>query len=183
MGRPNSCGSAGRGPSRRALVLAGCPVRIQRASRPWPGPPAWSDQAPPSARRTRPQDVPVPEAWPTGRLRSGQTSTRSISRRRAASSSFSRASRRAAPEFTSRTCRAIVQPRRDSIRPHRPVLHCQSLLIIVVTRAYSPTRNIFGRFRAWPKTLSVAFGEARLAAISECHLTMAACFPARQDSS
>jgi hypothetical protein len=38
-----------------------------------------------------------------------QTSTTSISRRRAASSSFSRASRLAAPEFTSRTCRAIVQ--------------------------------------------------------------------------
>jgi len=41
-----------------------------------------------------------------------QTNTRSISRRRAAYSSFSRASRRAAPGFTSRTCMAIVQPRR-----------------------------------------------------------------------
>ena len=40
------------------------------------------------------------------------TSTTSISRRRAASSSFSRASRFAAPEFTSRTCMAMVQPRR-----------------------------------------------------------------------
>jgi hypothetical protein len=37
-------------------------------------------------------------------------STTSISRRRAASRSFSRASRRAAPEFTSRICMATVQP-------------------------------------------------------------------------
>jgi hypothetical protein len=40
------------------------------------------------------------------------TSTTSISRRRAASSSFSRASRFAAPEPTSRTFTAMVQPRR-----------------------------------------------------------------------
>jgi hypothetical protein len=46
-----------------------------------------------------------------------QTSTTSIPRRRAASSSFSRASRRAAPEFTSRTCRAIAQPRRVAYSP------------------------------------------------------------------
>ncbi|HTS26507.1 MAG TPA: hypothetical protein VMH81_11580 [Bryobacteraceae bacterium] len=43
---------------------------------------------------------------------SRHTSTTSISRRRAASISFSRASRRAAPEFTSRTCMAMVPPRR-----------------------------------------------------------------------
>jgi len=43
---------------------------------------------------------------------SRQTSTRSISRRRAASSTFSRASRLVAPEPTSRTCMAMVQPRR-----------------------------------------------------------------------
>ncbi len=42
---------------------------------------------------------------------SRHTSTKSISRR-AASSSLSRASRRAAPEFTPRTYMAIVQPRR-----------------------------------------------------------------------
>jgi hypothetical protein len=40
------------------------------------------------------------------------TSTTSISRRRAASSSFSRASLRAPPEFTSRTGKATAQPRR-----------------------------------------------------------------------
>jgi hypothetical protein len=43
---------------------------------------------------------------------SRHTSTKSISRRRADSSSFSRASRFAAPELTSRTCKVIVQPRR-----------------------------------------------------------------------
>jgi hypothetical protein len=41
-----------------------------------------------------------------------QTSTTSMSRRWAASRSCSRASHFAAPEFTSRTCRTIVHPRR-----------------------------------------------------------------------
>jgi hypothetical protein len=41
---------------------------------------------------------------------SRHTSTRSSSRRRAASSIFSRASRRAAPELTSRTCRQSSSP-------------------------------------------------------------------------
>src|ERR1041385_2994356 len=47
-------------------------------------------------------------------------------------------------------------------------------------RAYKPTRNIFAGFRAWPKTLpDFAFGKARLAAISECHPTLAAEDPFR----
>jgi hypothetical protein len=38
-----------------------------------------------------------------------------------------------------------------------------------------PARNIFGGFRAWPKTLpDFALWKARLTAISECHPTMAA---------
>lgn len=56
----------------------------------------------------------------------GATPAPSISRRRAAFSSFSRASRRAAPEFTSRTCIEVVQPRRGMLS-HRPVLHRHSL--------------------------------------------------------
>jgi hypothetical protein len=41
-------------------------------------------------------------------------------------------------------------------------------------------RNIFDGFRRWPKTLpDFAFGKACLAAISECHPTMAAVDPFR----
>ena len=57
-----------------------------------------------------------------------QTSTRSISRRRAASNTFSRASLRAAPEFTSRTCKAIagIQARAKLSPPGRRTeeVHC-----------------------------------------------------------
>jgi hypothetical protein len=37
---------------------------------------------------------------------------------------------------------------------------------LVETRAYSPARNILGRFRAWPKTWSdFVFSEARFIGI------------------
>src|SRR5260370_38333981 len=43
-----------------------------------------------------------------------------------------------------------------------------------------PARNLFAGFCAWPKTLcDFAFSEARLAAISERHPTMAAVDPFR----
>jgi hypothetical protein len=49
------------------------------------------------------------------------------------------------------------------------------------TRAYRPARNIFAGFRAWPQTLpDSAFGQARLAAISERHPTLAAVDPCRR---
>ena len=61
---------------------------------------------------------------------SHHTSTRSISRRRAASNNFSRASRRTAPELTSRTCKAIMPTSPGCILPHCPVLHRQRLLVV-----------------------------------------------------
>jgi hypothetical protein len=94
---------------------------------------------------------------PTGRLilsYANRQSTTSISRRRAASNSFSRASRLAAPEFTSRTCQAIVQPRRAAYSRIARFCIARVCWSLVETRAYSPARNIFGRLRAWPKTCS-----------------------------
>ncbi len=81
----------------------------------------------------------------------------------------------AAPEVNSRACKAIVQPRR--IAYSRMARFCIASVCwsLVETRAYRPARNIFPGLRTWPKTSSgFAFREARLAAISECHLTMAA---------
>lgn len=49
---------------------------------------------------------------------------------------------------------------------------------VVETRAYRPMRNIFAGLRVWPKT-DFTFGEARLAAISECPPTLAAVDPFR----
>src|SRR5215831_1017538 len=109
-----------------------------------------------------------------------QTSTTSISRRRAASISFSRASLRAAPELTSRTCKAIVQPRRAAYS--RMARFCIASVCgsLVETRAYRPARNIFGRLCAWPKTCAdFAFWEARFLSIWRFYPTMAAVDPFR----
>ena len=102
--------------------------------------------------RTHHSNMDVYDRLQEADLMQSAASTTSISRRRTASRSLSRASRRAAPEFTSRTCRAIVQPRRSAYsRIARPCIAsvCWSL---VETRAYRPARNIFGGLRAWPKT-------------------------------
>jgi hypothetical protein len=80
--------------------------------------PAWSDPAPRSVTRSPLRDVPVPVGSPADPSLRGRSDPAAIPARHqsrgrcAASSSFSRASRFAAPEFTSRTCTAILQPRR-----------------------------------------------------------------------
>ena len=108
-----------RGP---ASVPAKPLFRTQKspAGQPLSDPPAWSDPAPRSRKRTQHPDAPAPGVCPTDLLPTGpsslsrQTSTKSNSRGRAASSSFSRASCRTAPELTSRTCRAIIERRRTA---------------------------------------------------------------------
>src|SRR3974390_3715983 len=84
---------------------------------------------------------------------SRQTNTMSISRRRAASNMFSRASRCVAPEPTSRTCMTIVHPRLAAYS--RMVRFCMGRVCwsSVETPAYSPARILFVSFRRWPKTL------------------------------
>ena len=88
------------------------------ATRPLLDRPAWSDPAPRSAKRSPLRDVPVPGGSPADPLPTGpsdpdrHTRTTSISRRRAASSTFSRASRLRSAGPTSRTCMATVHPRR-----------------------------------------------------------------------
>ena len=77
-----------------------------------------------------------------------QTSTRSISRRRAASNTFSRASLRAAPEFTSRTCKAIAGTGpRETLSP----------------------ASVPGQKRGRIRWSDLAFGEARFLGISARH--------------
>ena len=72
-----------------------------QASRSWLDRPTWSDPAPRLMRRNRRRDAPAPGGPPEGPDRpqrsSRHTSAMSISRRGAASSSFSRLSRREAP--------------------------------------------------------------------------------------
>jgi hypothetical protein len=47
-------------------------------------------------------------------------------------------------------------------------------------RAYSAARNVFDRFRAWPKTYpDFGLWEARFLGISECYPTLAADDPFR----
>src|SRR5579864_5750373 len=84
------------------------------------------------------------------------TNTTSISRRRAAASSFSRISRWEAPEPTSLICQVTVQPRRAAYS--RRVRFCRGRVCWswVDTRVYRPARTILAGlagFRAWPKTL------------------------------
>jgi hypothetical protein len=86
----------------------------------------------------------------------------------AVSRSFSRASRRTAPEFTSQTCRVIAQPR--LVAHSRSARFCISRVCrsCVETRAHSPARNILADFWRWPKNLvDLAVFGARLAAICE----------------
>ena len=64
------------------------------------------------------------------------------------------ARRCAAPELTSRTCSAIVQPRRAAYSRRARLCVDRVCGSPVDTRAYRPARNIFTGFRAWPKTLS-----------------------------
>ena len=105
---------------------------------------------------------------------SRHTSTTSISRRRAASRSFSRASRRVAPEFTSRTCKATVQPRRTAYSRIARFCIASVCWSLVETRAYRPARNIFAGLRAWPKTSSdFALLDRRLAGIAQVSSAMA----------
>ena len=81
---------------------------------------------------------------------------------------------------------AIVQPRRAAYSRMARLCIGKVCWSLVETRAYRPARNIFAGFRAWPKTLSdFAFGEARLVAISECHLShgRSRSFSARKESS
>ena len=89
-----------------------------RCNPPFRVPPRWSDPESRSTRQTRHQDAPVPGASPIDLSPTGPSdpgvrpAPDHISRRLAAFSIFSRASGPAAPEFTSRTCRVILQPRR-----------------------------------------------------------------------
>src|SRR5579864_2573995 len=95
------------------------------------------------------------------------TNTTSISRRRAASSSFSRISRWEAPDPTSFTCNATVQPRRAVYSRRARFCRGRVCWSWVDTRAYKPARTILAGFRAWPKTLcDFALPEVRLAAMA-----------------
>ncbi len=112
-----------------------------------------------------------------------QTSTTSISRRRAASRSFSRASRFAAPEFTIEDRPgAIVQPRRASATP-------ASTGSASPASAGSIRRNAGIQIgaehfrpppRAWPKTCpDFAFWEARFMGIFRASPALAGVDPFR----
>jgi hypothetical protein len=80
-----------------------------------------------------------------------QTSTRSISRRRAAFSSFSRLP--AAPPGVHLAHLHGNRPAAPGrILPHGTILRASVCRSFVETRAYSPARNIFPDLRAWPKT-------------------------------
>ena len=81
---------------------------------------------------------------------SRHTSTTSISRRRAASISCSRACRCAASEPTSRTCSAIVQPRRAAYSRRARVCIAQSLLIVSGNAGIQPGTKHF----RWPTSLA-----------------------------
>jgi len=118
---PDVCRSAGRGLNRRARVPAESPFRTRRrrpVMRPWPARQVWSDRVLRSAIRNRRRDVPVPEV-----LRAGPPPTdpndpiATPARRRSRGgaqrpSNLSRSCRWAAPDPTSFTCMAMVQPRR-----------------------------------------------------------------------
>src|SRR5215831_3768786 len=110
---PAVCPSAGPVPDQPEFVPAEPPSRTprkSRAARPSHDRLAWSDPVPRSERRSRHPDVSVPEVWPAdlsliGPSDPGATpalhpSTTSMSRRHAATGSFSRASRFAAPDLT-----------------------------------------------------------------------------------
>jgi hypothetical protein len=74
----------------------------------------------------------------------------------------------------------MVQPRRPAYSRIDRFCIASVCWSFVETRAYSPARNIFAGFRAWPKTSSdFAFVEARFAGISGCHPIMAAFDPFR----
>src|SRR5262249_46704167 len=88
---------------------------------------------------------------------------------------FLAASRFAAPEWTSRTCRATVPPRRAAYSRNARFRIASVCWSLVETRAYNPARNIFAGLRDWPKTLpDFAFWEARFLRIPECYFRMAA---------
>lgn len=125
---PHGCRSAEHGSSRRAPVPAPFRARTLRtrpAARQQHGPRVWSGPAPQSVIGSRHRDALVPVGWraesvtglPQPSCR--HSSTTSISRRRAASLSFSHSCRWDAPEPTSFTCSAIVQPRGQHIRAWR----------------------------------------------------------------
>jgi len=62
----------------------------------------------------------------------------------------------------------------------------QRLLIVGGDTSIRPARNIFDRFRAWPKTLpDLALREARFTGMGESPFSMAIIYPfsARKDSS
>jgi hypothetical protein len=79
------------------------------------------------------------------------TNTTSICRRRRLHSTFSGLStcRSGVPP---RTCVVMVQPRQAAYS-RLAALHAQRLLIVGGETDVQSTRNIFDRFRAWPKTL------------------------------
>jgi hypothetical protein len=81
--------------------------------------------------------------WAAGTGSKDNSHTTSISRRRAASSNFSRSCRCDAPEPTSFTCRAIVQPRRTAYSRRARLCNGTVCWSFVETRAQRPARNIF----------------------------------------
>jgi hypothetical protein len=109
--------------------------------------------------------------WPQ---RSNCHTSTTISRRRAASSSFCEFSLgRPGADLTDVRGDGPVAP--SGIFAHGATLHGQRLLIVCGNAGIRTARNIFDCVRAWPKTLShFAFGKACLAAISEYHPSMAA---------
>jgi hypothetical protein len=107
------------------------------------------------------------------------------SRGRKSNESFRAFALCAVPELTSRTCQAIVQPRRAAYSRMARFCIASVCWSLVKTRAYSPAGDICSRFRAWPKTLpNLALCEDRLPGVRQIRFAwpLSILF-ARQDSS
>jgi len=133
-------------------------------------PPASSDRAPQSTKRNRPEMFEFLERRQQIRERPQRSRrharTTSISRRRAASIS----SRTLPAVSPRRSPRGLALQSSSPAEQHIRVCIARVCCSLVETRAYSPARNIFVRFRRWPKTLpDFAFSKARWTAISRHH--------------
>ena len=159
---PAVCRSAGHEPSQPEFVPAESPFRTRRkrrAGRPSLDRPASSGPAPRSATRSRRRDAPVPAASPadpspTGPSDPVATPAPHRSPGGARLPAVSRGLPAAlAPEPTSRTCMAMVQPRRAAYSRMARFCIGRVCWSFVETRAYRPARNIFAGFRRLAKNV------------------------------